>query len=213
MTTHLVFCHGFGFDVHFWHRLAPCFDNQLKCSFFRGNGIISQEKVSNRVGIGHSLGFLKLIRLHQMGVAFKSIIGLQAFNTFLGNGESLRQKRTREMTFMRRSFIENPIKAMTSFYTRSGIDNSYQQTLLTTINSQETIADFDLLETTVRLPKEIPILIVGANDDVIVPKELIMDNFSKNKNVTIQFLEKGQHQLGYTQEDLISQIVKGFINA
>jgi pimeloyl-ACP methyl ester carboxylesterase len=102
---------------------------------------------------------------------------------------------------------------MTSFYTRSGIDNSYQQTLLTTINSQETIADFDLLETTVRLPKEIPILIVGANDDVIVPKELIMDNFSKNKNVTIQFLEKGQHQLGYTQEDLISQIVKGFINA
>ena len=30
--THFVFCHGFGFDTHFWKRIAPYF-SQEKCSF------------------------------------------------------------------------------------------------------------------------------------------------------------------------------------
>ena len=56
-------------------------------------------------------------------------------------------------------------------------------------------------------------LIIGAQNDIIVPPALIFDNFAAYNNVKINMLPTGEHGLGYKQPNIIYQHIIDFLYA
>ena len=141
---HIILCHGFGFDHHFWDRFIPYVSNHTysRMDLVHINTLVTPVfKDDVTIGIGHSLGFLKLCAMEDH---FDALIGLNGFLNFLGLSIETRQKRLKEFYAFKKSFIQNPIKTLENFYKRCGADDvieypkSYNVTIMT--------KDLDLLK-------------------------------------------------------------------
>jgi pimeloyl-[acyl-carrier protein] methyl ester esterase len=200
--TCFVFCHGWGFDKEYWNELIRCF-LPAEC-IFEGENLI-EDKTIEYIGIGHSLGLIKLINLN---IRFKALIGIQGFVNFLGSNDLLHRKRVIELKAMRRFFDTDFSKTLNSFYKRCGglIPN------IMNLDMGILREEFDLLSRSFKIPKNIPILVIGAEDDLIVPPDLIMDNFKNLENVEVIFQPTGLHNLGAKDCSLVYKKIMGFLN-
>ena len=207
MSKHFIFCHGFGFDKSCWGTLAPYFSKEQctyldlgyfgnKCDFVKNDNVPT-------IGIGHSLGFSKLLNLN---IKFDYLIGLNSFINFLGNESNLHQKRELELTLLKKQFKKSPTTTMNNFYQTCGLSKKIEK-----INTQTAINDLNFLSQSFSIPHDIPVLIIGAKNDVIVPPEIIYDNFEKYSNVTIQILDQGKHGLGFFEAYEIREKIMNFI--
>ena len=216
MKKHFVFCHGFGFDKDFWKNLAPYFAQEqctyLDLGYFASNPHhFSHSNNASQlltIGIGHSLGLTKLL---QSGQQFDYLIGLNSFINFLGNNADLRKKREVELALLTRHFIKSPLNTMHNFYQRCGVAAEVGK--IEKINTAIAINDLQFLKQSFDVPPNIPTLIIGAYDDVIIPTALLHDNFAHYPNVVVQIIANGMHALGLLHADLISQKIKSFVYA
>jgi len=210
-----VFCHGFAFDASYWHKMRAQFkSHQVICldlGYFGSknsyDGSVIQDSTCV-VGVGHSLGFIKLL---QTSIRFNYLIGLNAFCNFLGKETSLRTRRTRELALLSRQFERSPMHAMQSFYRRTGVSafNPDWQAL----NVAELEKALQELALPVHYSLNIPSLIMATKNDPVVPPELVCDNFAACKPVDVEFLSTGAHGLGYVKSAYIYQRIKSFIHA
>lgn len=155
------------------------------------------------IGIGHSLGLIKLASLN---IEFKALIGMQAFTNFLGFDSQLYKKRKLELSAMIKHFRMNPIDTLTSFHKRCGINHNFSSHF----NKAKLMRDLQSLTAMHQLPN-VPLLILGAVNDSTVPLELIYDNFGRNK-VKIVVHNKGHHCLGLYERDFVYEQIANFLN-
>lgn len=211
MKTCFVFCHGFGFDASFWDLLCSYFA-KTQCAYmdlgYFGDEKrqVPHEQGTHIIGIGHSLGFMKLI---ESKVKFKSLIGLHGFANFLGDDPTLRKKRKAELETLKQHFNVSPTHTLQSFYKRCGVPIPHQK--LERLNRDRLANDLDSLSLVMSIPSDIPILLIGAKNDPVVPAELIFDNFEAHSNVTIDMMENGRHCLGYSEPKIVTQKIMSFI--
>jgi len=213
--TCFIFCHGFGFDSTFWNPLKCFFSKQnilyMDLGYFADTPNVIQSITRNLddnthyIGVGHSLGLIKLLSLN---IPFTHLIGLHGFIHFLGFDLRLHQTREREWMGLKRQFARSPELTLKRFYQMTGVSFDMSQNLIHRNTLQR---DLDALNQSSILPPMVPTLILGAIDDSIVPPILIEDNFSSHSQVTIEILNQGQHALGFLNPDLVYRCVMRFI--
>lgn len=215
--TCFIFCHGFGFDSSFWNPLKAFFSKHnallMDLGYFTDttnttNIILSEARERlphiNYIGIGHSLGLMKLASLN---IPFTHLIGLHGFINFFGFDNTLHSVREREWMSLKKHFLRSPESTLNQFYQRVGVAfDISQKTIQRTILQQ----DLEVLRQSTTLPPT-PTLILGAKDDKIVPPVLIEDNFASNPHVTIEILNQGQHALGFVCPELVYRYVMQFV--
>ena len=209
---HFIFCHGFGFNYHFWDNLASYFVNG-KCTFldlgyFKEPSYCIDTLEGEIIGVGHSLGVLKLLKLQER---FDCLIGLNGFVNFLGNDLCMRNKRQLELEILKKNFQKNPRITLKNFYKRCGVSSFTQFAKLEELDLEAVMSDLELL-TLNFAPPSIPMLIIAAKNDVIVPPEITHDNFPPYSNVEVDIIDKGQHGLGFLEASYVYKSIKEFVD-
>ncbi len=208
-----IFCHGWGHDLRFWDRLKPYFKDH-PCIFWdlgyfgdQVQPIPIEDPSIQWVGIGHSLGFLKLLNAT---INWSKLIGLQAFINFQGNAPSLRRKRSRDLVHLQKHFDADALAALALFHEIGG---SKKQQPADRIMHQDRLAkDLALLGEAHPPRAKLPCLVLGCEDDLIVTKELIQDNFGPNNQVQIVIHDKGLHALGFNEPEFVKNAIFDFCN-
>ncbi|EER20798.1 hypothetical protein [Rickettsia endosymbiont of Ixodes scapularis] len=211
MKRCFIFCHGFGFDKNFWKNLTPYFLGEqciyLDLGYF-GEKFEPNLETNNveLIGIGHSLGLAKLLTLNKN---FDYLIGLNSFINFLGNDQKLHLVRKYELQTLTDHFIASPINTLKNFYKRCGV---FERERIANINKQIALNDLEFLYNEFYIPTEIRTLIIGSKNDVIVPPEILFDNFHIYPNINIQMMDMGMHLLGWLEAKSIYQRIMSFLN-
>lgn len=217
MKKCFIFCHGFGYDKTFWNHLIPYFSTayciNLELGYYR-NYIDSyinyrelQSKAIQIVGIGHSLGLLKLL---QLPIHFDYLIGLNSFTHFLGKNRTLQLIRKKELQTVMKHFILSPLITLKNFHKRCGV--VFNNITLESFDKELLMNDLHFLFTqTTFIPYETQTLIIGSKNDPIVPPQLIYDNFIQYPNIKFELLDDGLHGLGFLLSNSIYEYITTFL--
>lgn len=220
----LVFCHGFGFNHEFWQNIKEYFSSYhciyINLGYFENaleDGIsidintavqkLSAMEDAEIIGIGHSFGLLKLM---QSGINFSKLVGLNAFINFIGSSAELRKRRIVEYDFCREVILQSPQIGLAQFYERSLIFG-FMAKGLPTLNYNRIREDLVVIYEENGIETKVPTLILGTECDVVVPPEIIEDNFKGIPNVEIEILQKGGHGLGYNEASVVASKIHNFI--
>jgi pimeloyl-[acyl-carrier protein] methyl ester esterase len=234
MKTTLVFSHGFGFDKSFWENLIPYFQDSneynimvLDHGYF--SDTVDTKQIYNftstkYIGIGHSLGLNKLLSLN---VNYECLIGINCFVNFLGSDLTLKAQREKEFFLFKKSFEKNPKLTLQIFYNKCLIGalgkNATTESILKFRNDfkkkfipdQKQINHKKLLSDIKFLPQiyevQIPTLVINSNDDIIAPKNLTNENFSRAKNFHIVMLDNGGHIISHVFPEIIYETITNFV--
>jgi len=207
-----VFCHGFGFNNHFWDNLAPYFIKEnctfIDLGYFRKPSCPIAFHEQKLIGIGHSLGLLKLLALNKN---FECLIGLNGFVNFLGHTDPLRRKRQLELKALKQGVIKKPIETLSAFYARCGLPEWIYQGFMSDLDVNVILSELAFLKTSHRVPP-IPMLILASNDDSIVPPQIIEDNFSNHAHVKQACIHHAQHGLGFLKPHAVYENIMSFLD-
>ncbi len=190
--THLLLCHGFSYSPDYWVNLMP---HLPEFTIHHLTDSLIPEMHEPVIGVGHSLGLIKLM---QLKIPYQALIGLNAFVNFLGTDPHLKKRRSRELKTFENLIKTNSTLAINSFHKRCGV--SLEQSYF---NQDQLIAELDLLRTVFPVPDHLTI--VGTQDDIVCPPEILYDNFNPEH---IIMLESGGHGLGYKHAEEIASIIK-----
>ncbi|CAG7591925.1 MAG: alpha/beta fold hydrolase [Candidatus Midichloria sp.] len=206
MKLGFIFSHGWAFNKSYWDNLLPHFEEYpcivLDHGYYRSEYLPQVNEKIHWIGVGHSLGLVKLL---QSKTTFKALIGLQAFNNFLASDKSLNRRRTLELAIMKKNFNENPQNTIESF---NGI-------VATNIDFYRITNDLNLLsythESLFEKFMEIPILILYTADDEVVPVNIIEENFKHYPNVQLKKMPNSKHLLGCLNSKQVAISIKEFL--
>jgi pimeloyl-[acyl-carrier protein] methyl ester esterase len=210
--THFVFCHGFGFDTHFWERIAPYF-SQEKCSFIdlgyfnnrTENQYLHDQAI---IGIGHSIGLSKLISMYSN---FDCLIGLNSFINFFGSDQTIYQKRQKELKALRSSFLKDAETTLRSFYLRCGAPELIECNDFYDIDLDLILSDLQWLQKEYKLP-DVPTLILSSDDDIVVPCSITSDNFREQHQVKLDSIVDTGHALGFRKPVEVYEKIMSFLD-
>lgn len=194
-----ILCHGFGFSNDYWRNLLPYVSNDVV--FFDDLDNLKIATNKKYIGIGHSLGFLKL---NNSNITFEYLIGLQGFINFCGNNMNMRKIREKNLKRVIIDFETDHTLALTNFHRACGCESSRDITKI------EIMKDLNLMKRTYQHCGT-KTLMIGTTEDKIVPMSLIKDNFSAISNVTITEEEGCGHSLGFNLVHKISKRIQEFI--
>ncbi|MDR3151596.1 MAG: alpha/beta hydrolase [Holosporaceae bacterium] len=191
-----LLCHGFGFSNEYWRNLAPLLDGDV---VFFGNNFDESAKC---VGIGHSIGFQKL---NNSGIKFDFLIGLQGFTNFCGNNRDLKKIREKNLDYLIGMLEKDPRKTLKFFYDTCRYPDEIP----------ENIAVGDLATDLVNMKKSYdhcgcPTLVIGSDQDEIVPTSILDDNFRDKKNVIVEQINGAYHSLGFHKPREVFEKIKKF---
>lgn len=211
-NKYIVFCHGFAFDKNFWKELAPYFNDEYCCLFWNlgyfddAEYPIPPEDAQEVIVIGHSYGLIKLL---EAPFRKDAIISIQGFINFFGFGEWLKSVRIQEWKRMYSNFIENHTKALLRIYKLSKLKKVC--ILKQNINISNLEKDLNALTKVCNLP-DLPTLVLGSENDLIVPAQLLEDNFLMRKKVKIVFNNRGGHGLGLEEAEFVYKEIRTFLD-
>jgi pimeloyl-[acyl-carrier protein] methyl ester esterase len=195
MENYLL-AHGLGFTNDYWQNLTPLLDGEI---FYFDDEKLDENR--EYIGIGHSLGFLKL---NSSGLKFKHLIGLQGGLSYCGNSEKLRKKIVPIVDETIELYKIDPVQSLRNSYKMYG----YPLELPENIDGKKLVAELELLK------KSYPhcgtkTTIIGTTLDIIFPKAVIEDNFKEFANVTIKILDLDIiHTLGFHYPEVVLDVLK-----
>jgi pimeloyl-[acyl-carrier protein] methyl ester esterase len=195
-VTRYVLAHGFGFSNDYWNNLAPLLDGYVHYL-----GDLDIDSDLEFIGIGHSLGFLKL---NNSSLKFKRLIGLQGFLNYCGDSGRLRRIIEPKLDELIARFTKDSRSGLREFREACGYTNASH-------NSQphEYMADLMIMKNRY-IHCGARTTIIGTETDVIVPKLLIMDNFQDLQNVDIRILNiPVNHTLGFHNPEAVIELIRG----
>lgn len=210
--THFVFCHGFGFDTHFWERIAPYFSKE-KCSFLNlgyFNNRTESQYLDNQaiIGIGHSIGLSKLLSMYSN---FDGLIGLNGFINFLGSDQAIYKKRQTELKALRSNFLKDADTTLRNFYVRCGAAELIEYNDLSNLDIDLILSDLQWLQKEYKLP-DVPTLILSSDDDIVVPHSIISDNFREQTWVKRDNIVDTGHALGFKKPEEVYEKIMSFLD-
>ncbi len=191
MKNYLL-AHGFGFTNDYWRKLTPLLGGEIY--FFDSPDLDSSKTY---IGIGHSLGFLKL---NNSGLKFETLVALQGFLNYCGSSGRMRKIREIALQKMRNKIIENKNESLRQFRIFCG----YDAPITTDTALQMLLSELEMMEHSYQ-HCGVKTLVIGSADDLIVPMSIINDNFANLNDVTILQLDSGRHALGYLYPKLIAR--------
>lgn len=212
MKETYIFCHGWGLDNNLWDPISTYFSSEkciyLDLGYFGKQSLdIPQTNNTEFIGIAHSLGLIKLLTLN---IKFKAIIGIQSFINFLGYDELLYKKRKPELETLEKNFLAHPKNCLSYFYKKNKLQNTKFNNVY--INTKLLYKDLKILHHNFILPNKVPVLIIGALNDLVVPVNLIRDNFAKHANIDITIYNDGNHNLCLNYGQAIFNDINKFVN-
>ncbi len=213
MNYAFVLMHGWGSTGDYWQNLTPLLqDNDYfvyELGYFNNINQTSSQDLQNFIdshqgdkiiGIGHSVGFIKLL---EQNVNFDYVFGVQSFVNFL----PIEQMQTNFSDFVEQC-KGDPIKTLTELYQRSDIYDYFAKYLENDgehVNAALVVQDLqDLAINKSYLLDKIQnnYYIFGTEDDVAVPPLTINNNFPKDH---VKFLDvEAGHGLGIKYADLLA---------
>lgn len=207
-----IFCHGWGLDNHFWDPIRPYFS--LKKCIYLDAGYFGEKNINLLnlntqnvfIGIAHSMGLIKLLSLN---IKFKAIIGIHSFINFLGFDYLLRQKRIYALQAMQQYFRLDPKKFLLYFYRKNKLQSA--EFNKSSINNNLLLKELEQLYLSINLPKRTPTLILASRNDLVVPINLIADNFINNSNVNIIMHDNGWHNLCLEYSEFVFKKIINFL--
>jgi pimeloyl-ACP methyl ester carboxylesterase len=99
-----------------------------------------------------------------------------------------------------------------NFYQRCGLPSFIDHAQEEKLKLGKMLTDLDSLFNSITPPKNIPTLIIGSDNDKIVPPIVLHDNFSNCSNVKVEINPSGNHALGFLEVDKIYKKITSFID-
>ncbi|MGL5784001.1 MAG: hypothetical protein ACRCYZ_00710 [Alphaproteobacteria bacterium] len=211
-----IFCHGWSYAPSYWDSLKLFFQNHpttmWNLGYYQENICLLSPKEKEGifwVGVGHSLGFAKLL---ESGFFFDALVGLQAFTCFLGHDSVLHHRRTKEYLFFKEQFQASPLSHVQDYHHFS--DAVLPEKYYPLLNQDRLLNDLKALQTDYtpffeRLHK--PTLILGSKGDTVVPQALLEDNFEPHPWVELKIHPSKGHALGYHQTLWVAEQIQRFL--
>ena len=196
MKNYLL-AHGFGFTNNYWNNLIKYLNGNIY--FFNSKNV---DKTKTYIGIGHSLGFLKL---NNSDFKFEKLISLQGFLNFCGDFDRIHRIRKIAIEKVRTALMLNKNDSLCKFRKHCG----YNEIDTADVELNTLLLELDMMKKNYT-HCGIRTLAIGSSDDVIVPMSIISDNFKNLENVSILKIEHGKHALGYLHPLLIAEKINEF---
>ncbi len=197
--TYLL-CHGFGFDHCYWENLIPLLDD--KYEFFDENFRVHSEKCY--IGIGHSLGFLKL---NNSGINVRALVGLQGFLNFCGHEPAHRENLQKNLDRMIEKCTKIPLCFLEFFHKLCGYDQQFD---FRNISKENLLQDLEMMKNSYEHCGA-PTLIIGSHEDKVVEHIILKDNFENRKNIQIKYIDGVNHTLGFSKPNETFELIKRFL--
>ncbi|HWR04477.1 MAG TPA: alpha/beta hydrolase [Humidesulfovibrio sp.] len=213
--TGLVFMHGWGFGAHAWQAWAAAFPERpvilLDAGYYGTERLVLPENPEGWVGIGHSLGFAKLLG---MDVPWRGLVGLGTFLRFCSQAGQATGTPLETLDAMLSRLETDPSDVLTRFLRRCGLKG--QTPALPTADGLgslrhdlHTLRSLDL-----SAPGSTPpILLLHAADDRIAPLALAQEAREALPGATLHVFETGGHALPFTRTGDCLPLVREFVDA
>ena len=200
MSIGFVFSPGWSLGRDFFKPLSECLKTYPQV-YLKDNPDLRE---GIWIGIGHSLGFARLLSLPLQGV-----VSLSGFVRFCAHTSSQNGTATRVMNRMITKFKANPHEVLKDFYKQAAMENFLTRALIS-FNKRQLLVDLELMKrmdlTSELSGLRIPILSLAAKDDKIVPFALTQETFQSSTT-----LEKGGHAIALTQADWCAKEINNWI--
>ena len=217
MNYAFILMHGWGSNGDYWQNLVNHLDGNDYFIYEQGyfsnkehskledvHHFVENHPNDKIVGIGHSIGFIKLL---ETNVEFDYIFGLQSFVNFLGSGSTLKILSNNFQNFVS-EFLKNPGEMLKNSYISARIYEYFEEGMFgeNNINYSLLIDDLQSLKedkSHLLGNNDINYHIFGSHDDSVVHPFIIKDNFFE-ENIT--FLDvKAYHSLGIFHSELVAK--------
>lgn len=201
MSLGIIWSPGWGFDKRFFEPLL---------SHFLGAEIISlkeysdsRSKFTHVIGIGHSQGFHRLLKLSLVGY-----VSLAGFTRFCSLSSGQAGTPLKIVDRMIKAYQEHPQSVLEEFYKRCDFPEAPSKT----VNGGHLLEDLQSLktldETTLLQSIDSPILNLVARDDRLVDQRLTQDFCDQQRQGELIFRDTGGHSLAFTEADWCAQQIK-----
>lgn len=216
----IVFFSGFGAGFRYWKKVVDLIKEYdivlLSEDYFNTKNEIKDQELlrifKDRViiGVGHSLGYAKLVQLNEKYDFFnlKKIVCVEGFSSFLSDIFFVNYIRKISLDAMICGYKINPYMTLFIFQIMCG---DFSAKFAKDFNMELLIKDLESLNGSVKIPENIPHLILSSADDPIIPFYVIEDNFRKIKNAKIQYSFGSSHLLGMYNSKYIAEEIQKFI--
>ena len=189
--------HGFGFTNEYWKNITTMLNGNI---YFLDDKNLDRSKLY--IGIGHSIGFLKL---NNSNLNFEYLVCLQGFLDFCGKTERMKAIRKQGLEKVAMEIKSDKSGNLAKFRLACGYDQ--------VINEDLPLSD--LLEDLNMMGKAydhcgVRTLIIGSVEDMIVPMSIIEDNFKDIHNISIIKTTDIGHSLGYNKTNLVLEKMNEF---
>jgi len=200
MSLGFVFSPGWSFGTDFFKPLAKALSG-YRCVYLEDKPDLSS---GTWIGIGHSLGFSRLLSLPLQG-----FISLSGFVRFCAHSPSQAGTAIRVMDRMIAKFEIDPKAVLETFYKQAALEKPLTDPFIR-FNKGQLLGDLEFMKkmdfTSELRALNAPVLSLAAKDDLIVPFALSQENFESSI-----VLEKGGHGMGYTHADWCANKIKNWI--
>jgi pimeloyl-[acyl-carrier protein] methyl ester esterase len=210
----LVLVHGWGFDAEVWRpfrrALGGLATETVDLGFFGRPLTPALEGRGPVVAVGHSLGFLWLLREHPF--AWRALVSIAGMPRFTRAKDFSHGVAPRLVARMAARFAVEPAATLAEFRARCGCANGARVRAMDVGRLGEGLRW--LIEWDVRpaLAGEAgPVLALAADDDAIVAPALSEEVFGNRPATVLHRAEGGGHALPLTRPDWCAAHVRAFV--
>lgn len=211
--TGIVFLHGWGFGPDIWQDWRSEFASvpsvALDSGYFGPQRLRLPDNAEGWIGIGHSLGFARLLG---MDVAWRALVGFGAFLRFCSRPGQELGAAPELLDAMLARLSADPADVLSRFLRRCGHKElrpcrPCDEGLVRLRRDLDLLRGIDL-EPSPALP---PILLLHAKDDRIVSAGLAQEAQKCLPGARLELLETGGHALPFTRRQDCLPLLRSFV--
>lgn len=213
--TGLILLHGWGFAPDVWNGWAQAFPERpvalLDAGYFGPQRLELPHNPDGWVGIGHSMGFARLLA---MDVPWKGLVGLGAFLRFCTTPEHASGTPPQTLDAMLDRLQSDPQDVLTRFMRRCGLKNQLPAQL-DSPGCERLRQDLMLLrDLNLAAPAVLPpVLLLHAADDRIAPLALAEEARTQLPAARLRVFITGGHALPQRRGADCLALTREFLNA
>lgn len=202
---------GFAIGHAYWDNFVKILSDVGDWVYLDNLACCDCNKYKLKIGIGHSLGFIKLLLAHDNAIVLDGIIGIQAFTNFCGFDITLNYVRSLYLKQMMRDYSIDPVQTIQIFHHKCGLGDVSKQ-MIEDIDLRKTYDDFCLLLSETKIQTSIRPTLIFSKQDPVIPGRIVVDNFGAT-DIDIKYIEYDQHNLGYKKCAEILSFVLRYVHS
>lgn len=224
IPTYLL-SHGFGFNDSYWdnfiryleqHNQAKASANKASINYEFFSEDFKPDNQKEYIGIGHSIGFLKLnnFKLKHPEMNLSALIGLQGFLNLCGSDPEQKKLRQKNLDRMIKIFSKDLLSSLIFFYGICGYPTD--KSIPADLSEDKLMEDLELMKSAFEFCS-VPTLIIGSQDDVVIDRNILQDNFGKLLDggsvptVQLRFINGVGHTLGFSEPKEVFEMIQKFL--